>query len=387
MLAPPPPIVTDLMPGIPSASEGGGLATFVNRTKDRITLRNMIYAGSISIALMGTALVLLYLLNRYNNNLNRRELRRLETPPAIASRTFLTQTPVKNLESEYTAVGLDPSLETMAASIPQVSTSPLFQARPYCPSKPDDYFGVITISSRKSATLTINLTAETHGYSEVVVYNYPEWTIVYSETGLSELPFDFLPDGTYTAIVYATAPVEGVLETCRNRKRSAPVKRVHRTTNQLVSDMRNASADSVVSALAPSGTSLVDTVQAEPVFVWPGTVFTRVETLSAVVSPDTAAIYIALPAYGFVVEGANEHLGPLIHEGNCTAIYRAVLSPQKMSSTVNQIENRIHLTVVYPNIDPTFSHNASPNTTLYVFGHNNSPQFSRVETSSHTDSE
>jgi hypothetical protein len=406
MLAPPPPTINNNITTTTTTPSSSSTTTMTSYLTEKIrrytTTRNLIYAGITAVSFLAIGLLIFYMLDSHVKS-NKRELRKLEAPLSMIGNrkysaaiynnglannvipNFATAAASTPINDEYTIAveNMDEEEDAINMTNDSVnfSTTALFQARPFSASRPDDYFGIIEVSSRRSAVLTVNLSAKAHGYSEVVVYRYPEWTVAYADTYVTELAFDFLPHGNYTAIVYAVAPVEGVVETCRNKNRPAPAKRSHRVTNRDTADNRNASTDSVVSANAPAGSYSYNIIPSKHTNVWPGTVFTRVETINTNIDSDVTGMFISVPSYGFVVEGANKHLGSLIHEGNNTAIYR-VLSSHDSS--------KISITVVYPDMDPKSI--ISPSTCLYTFkpppssiDNNNPPN--RLITSSSSESE
>lgn len=274
-------------------------------------------------------------------------------------------------DEEYPVYGLTSSTTALAAvaETPTIdkSNNLLYKFRPYNPLATDDFFGIINITNRKSVKLTVYPSPQTNGYFEVVIYKYPEWRVVYSETSINELYLDFLPAGEYASIIYSIAPIEGVLETCRNNKRPKPNFKSHRLTNQHVIDLRNAANDSFISSIAPNNAEEYEIIDSKPVFMFPGTVYTRVENITTNLfdlsttneNESVKEAFLVLPSYGYVVEGAEKHIGALIHESNNSAIYR-------IKNNTGNWNEQIKISVVYPDIDTKMTEN-SPSTNIYAF--------------------
>ncbi len=291
-----------------------------------------------------------------------------------------------------------------AASAPPVD---LFVARPYSADMPNDYFGVIEITETAAAAVH---TSTTDGYFEVVVYEYPSWNIVYAETCVSELPLDFLDPGMYTVLVFSAVPASGKLvHHRRNRARERPQPRAHRSFSRDIAMLRDDAIESVITHNAPEGHARILCQVAAPVSRWPAPVYTHMESLFVVVPPHATHMFVSLPAYGIIIEGAREHIHELVHSGDGTSIHRAVARPLSAagrrpqgletvgvetalpetgvdahrlmpiggvdhydSTSVELPENAlvVSLTVVYPDMDPKSvrdSHGPSPRVALFVF--------------------
>jgi hypothetical protein len=253
--------------------------------------------------------------------------------------------------------------------------------RPFNLNNPGDFYGTIEITQTRSATLTISAAGDDF---EVVIYSYPDWSTVYSNTNLHEVPFDFLPPGLYTAIVFSTSAsvvIEGALDVCTTSRRKKPPEKAHRKCAPYVTDLRDQAAAAAVEASAPSGTTETSRVVSYPAFLWPSPVHTKIEELFASIPAHTAAtasFFIAVPAYGVIVSGFEDHFVEKIHEGNHTSIYSAVAKEPTMPSVNSDVEDEnsddeefviISVIVAYPGMDgsATRAETISPTTTLFVY--------------------
>lgn len=248
-------------------------------------------------------------------------------------------------------------------------TPPLVMARPYNPESPGDYFGVVKITPIRSATLNVSTNGD---YHEVVIYSYPDWAPVFSEININEVPFDFLKPGTYAVVVFSITPVKGELAICRNASRPRPSVRAHRTYGAKAIELREDAVSEAIAISAPSGCIEVMRATSSPTFVWPRSVFTRVETVFAVVPEDATAIFFAIPSFGYIVEGGSEHLGAIIHERVGMAIYRAIAQPPSLAGGliggIDSTSRVISITAVFPNVEvEEGSGNGVPKMSLHIY--------------------
>jgi hypothetical protein len=258
----------------------------------------------------------------------------------------------------------------------KTSESPITIFRPYNHKTPADYYGVFRVDKSSSATLVVS---NTEGYHEVVVYKYPSWEVSYAETNINEVPMDFLENGDYVIAVFSPSlEIRGTLQTAPNTSRPRPKSRVHRVTSAQIAENRDITVAASVNALAPTGTREILRVFASETSIWPKPVFTRIQTLYTPIPPTATAIFISVPSYGYVMEGADEHLGQVIHEGNNAAVYRAVARPAALAggklvdattdpTTIDSVGRVISVTVMYPDISPDSPATTSPGTAVFVF--------------------
>lgn len=243
------------------------------------------------------------------------------------------------------------------------SEAPITIFRPFNQSLPSDYYGVFKVDRTNSATLIVSNSA---GYHEVVVYKYPSWEIAYAETNISEVPMDFLESGNYVVAVFSPSKeIEGALNLTKNTMRPEPKSKIHRVTSTQVAENRDIAVAASVNALNPTGTREILRMHASDLPIWPKPVYTRVQTLTTTIPPSASAIFVAVPSYGYILEGADEHLGQIVHEGNNAAIYRA--ATQTSGSLFGTGDRFIYITVLYPDISPTSPTLTSPTTTAFVF--------------------
>jgi hypothetical protein len=285
-------------------------------------------------------------------------LTKLETPTAAAA----------SLMADTVAINSETRGRSSDVALPLIMT------RPFDKTNASDYYGVVEVSRTKSATLSIT---SPPSYFEVVVYEYPSWDVAFAETNLSELPFDFLPEGNYATVVFSVEDgIRGELTKCANSGRKPPPARSHRSSTPSIAAARDDAIASAVAGLSSRGTNEVLRVKSSPSVIWPLPVFTRVETLYVPVPRSAVNVYVSIPSYGYVIEGRDAHLGSIIHETNYAAIYRAI--PQNpatinMGTEVHANNRVVSLTVVYPDIDPTNAESASPSTCLFAFSENQPP--------------
>ena len=185
---------------------------------------------------------------------------------------------------------------------------------------------------------------------------------MYAETNINEIPFDFLEEGTYTVVVFSVDSVIGELELTKNKNRLKPPARFHRITSSEVAEKRDENLSRVIETLSPKGTVRAIQIGSSPFTVWPGPIYTKVETLYAVVPEETVAIFGTFPSYGMIVEGAEEHLGSLAHEGNSSAVYR-IISKQHESGNYRFVS----MAIVYPDISPESPVPISPLCSLFIY--------------------
>jgi hypothetical protein len=259
---------------------------------------------------------------------------------------------------------------------------PLLQYRPFDTQKLDDYYGIITVTDTQSGHLTVS-SHSTNDYFEVVIYKYPTWTVAYAETNISELDLDFLEKGNYVIIVFAVEPVEGYFSIIAQNNRKRPVAKNHRLFQRKLANAKDENAERIIYNHICGGSSELFRISSNPAYIWPGAIFTRVETLYFSTPIETTEIFITVPSYGFIVEGANEHLGTLLHEGDSVSIYRAIAKyPWEAGGSGASKDNEkiatppstehsdmvVSITVVYPNIDPDSEATISPSLRAFIFG-------------------
>lgn len=273
---------------------------------------------------------------------------------------------------------------------------PLKVFRPFNEQKPSNYFGTVSITRSKSATLHVT----SAGYFEVVIYSQPDWKPVFAEANIAETPLDFLAKlapatdaatkGAYAVTIFSTSDdTRGHLLFGENRERPRPAERaVRRQFDPKLTVMREEGIASTVDFVAPRGTSELLRVHASASHVWPPPVLTRVETVYAVVPENAVAVYVTIPAFGFVVEGEREHLASVVHENNGTIVYRAVAQPPFLAGGGGAVESRrdtalrvVSITTVYPCVSPEVSsEDLHPKTCVYVYGPSSTvPSRPRVE--------
>lgn len=263
----------------------------------------------------------------------------------------------------------------MAAAIGRgmLARPAMTMARPQNPNNPQDTHGIFTIDRSNSATLTVTTDG---GYHEVVCYRYPSWEVVYAETNITEVPFDFLENGNYIVHVFSTSrEIRGSLDIARNTNRPRPESRSHRVITSQVSESREEAVNASIDALAPLGTKEILRIESSETNIWPKPVYSRLQTLYSRIPDEAVAVFISVPSYGYILEGAEEHLGQLVHEGHNAAIYRAAAQHPALSggrimdSNIRETQERvISLTVLYPDINPDSPIKISPSTTMYVYG-------------------
>lgn len=275
------------------------------------------------------------------------------------------------------------------------AAAPLRVLRPFDERAPANYYGVVTISKRESATLHVHAggNADSDGvsspsYFEVVIYSQPDWLAVFSEVNISETPLDFLPKGSYAVAVFCAGNgTKGALEICENRGRPRPAERASRRSfSAQATEARSEGLASTVALVAPTGTTEILRVHSSPVRQWPPPVLSRIETVYAVVPKTAVAVYASVPAFGFVVDGEREHLQSVAHENNGAIIYRAIAQPPTLAGGWGATREKaddgdreravleeeglrvVSLTVVYPNICPLVASNdLHPKLTVFVF--------------------
>ncbi len=222
-----------------------------------------------------------------------------------------------------------------------------------------NFFGTFEISDRYSAVLNMTQNDGENAYNEVVVYSYPEWKVVYANTKLDEIFFDSLKPGNYCLALFSVEKVKAVFtKPIINTGKPLPLQRSHRKTSQTTHEAREASIESVVFTTAGASSESLN-VKSNPIFIWPGAVYTKVENINTQIPPNIKKLYITVPSFGFITEGSAEHIGSgnLVHEGDNTSIYRVVKDKDGL----------VNLTVVYPNVDPGSEVALSPSLTLYGF--------------------
>lgn len=244
-------------------------------------------------------------------------------------------------------------------------TPPLWIYRPYSETLPANYYGAVNISRAWSATVRTN----SSDYHEIVVYAYPLWEIVAATTTplSGEFSLDFLAPGTYTVAVFSPNPIEGSMQMCRNEKRSRPADKTYRVTSAETAAYRNAAAESAVASLVPVDAEQLLRISSAPTFLWPPTRYTHVETVFAVVPEAAAVAFIVVPSYGYITEGGEEHLGPMLHEGAGFAIYRGIAATLESQNPESAAVMYISLTVAYPDISPASPVAVSPKTMVYIY--------------------
>lgn len=250
----------------------------------------------------------------------------------------------------------------------------LFQYRPYNEEAPEDYYGAFNITVSKSVTLILDSTPE---YYEVVVYSFPDWKIMYSETNTPVIPMDFLPVGTYAVIIFTvddSIPTNGYLEICRNTNREKPRSKAHRQITKELNSERIKSIERTVKSLSPKDSNECISISSSPCFVWPGTVFTRIETISNIPVPeDTLSIFAVFPSYGYVVNGSEDYDMDVVHEGNSYAIYKIGKRVKTFSDDDDETEsfetfpNNINFSIVYPDTEPLSQVVISPPSEVYFY--------------------
>lgn len=291
----------------------------------------------------------------------RYSLVKLETPPTVSTTTITSFTDSEDVSaSSTTSPKTSSTALTKASSVLSESfyKTPLLLSRPFNKESPGDYYGTVKITKKQSAKLTVS----SNHYFEVVIYTYPGWKVVYAETNINEIPFDFLDEGTYSVVVFSVDSIIGELEITKNTNRLKPPSRFHRITSSEVAEKRDETLSHVVDSLSPKGTVRAIHITSSPFTVWPGAVYTRVETLYAVVPEETVAIFATFPSYGMIVDGVDDHLGSLAHEGNSSAVYR-IISKQHESGNYRYVS----MTIVYPDISPDSPIPISPTCSLFIY--------------------
>lgn len=247
--------------------------------------------------------------------------------------------------------------------------------------------GSFVLSEDAGGTISASSDSGTH---EIVMYRYPSYEIAHSEPNVTELVIDFLPPGEYTCFVFAIGSAVDAKLTLRKKRTGTttmrrPPSRIHRSTLETIAKTREARIAGIVESLAAPGSRLVFAASSAPSQMWPRPLYMRVETLSAAVPDETTELFIVVPSYGFVVSGAVEHLGPVIHESANFAIYRCVARPfttaarsdfaflqrrrrdtAASSSTSRDDHNTINVQVVYPDMAISATH-LSPQTRVFMF--------------------
>jgi len=306
-------------------------------------------------------------------NFKRRPLRRMDdlggTASIRASSASTSASVVTSTKSGATTKQFKPALITGVDAVNQF--------RPYNPEAPEDYYGVFTVSASKSATLVIDKGPE---YFEVVVYSFPDWKVVYAETNVPLIHMDFLPHGDYATVIFSIGDdsnTSGFLEISRNSKRDKPASKSHRMTSKNVAKTRNDCISRIAKSAAPADASEYMCVGSSPVFMWPGSIYTRVEQITVPVPTDSLGIIVAIPSYAYIVSGADEYLGNIVHEANSIVVYKASPKFSEMTEVhgddddfdvvSNGNNSTISLTVVYPDIDPESPEPISPPTEAYVY--------------------
>jgi len=224
----------------------------------------------------------------------------------------------------------------------------------------NNFFGVFEVSDEYSAVLNITETTGENTYNEIVVYSYPDWKVAYANTKVDEVFFDTLKPGKYCLALFSVEKLKSVITLpIENLGKPLPLHRPHRKTSGTNHDSREASIESVVLTTANEPISEALNVKSTPIFVWPGAVYTRVENINTVVSPNIKKLLLTVPSFGFISEGYAQHIGAgnKVHEGDNTSVYKVVTDDKNM----------VNITVVYPNIDPESEVVISPSLTLYGF--------------------
>lgn len=237
--------------------------------------------------------------------------------------------------------------------------------------------GAFSLTNAMSGTLYISSTSGVH---EVVIYKYPSYEIAFAETNISEVCLNFLGVGEYICWVFsvsdsATANLK-LHPRPLNISFTRPLPKLHRDVLPAVAKIREDRILGAIKMFAPPHSDLILTVESQPSTIWPKPMYTRVESIFATIPDEATAIFLSVPSYGYVVNGALEHLGPIVHEiANC-AIYRVVSKPITAAGSTdnadlfmalrNTKKSVVSLRVVYPEISPSCL-TVSPMTKIFVF--------------------
>lgn len=257
---------------------------------------------------------------------------------------------------------------------------PMIRKGFFNPKSPENFFGSFSVSSDKSAVINITSMSDANrvGYTEIVVYTFPDWKVAFSGICTDELFMDDFAPGNYCAVVFSPFQFSATLETgIANTRKKRPLPRPLKSFTKESADLRECAIDSIVSTDVNNnkrdlkfGRDFVELacVSSYPVFMWPGAVHTRVESVEVSVPEKTLIAYLTLPSYGFVTEG-REHIDTkngsavLVHEGDCIAIYK-IKPPSSPGS-------KIRVTVVYPGMESktnVVNTVLSPPILFYAFG-------------------
>lgn len=355
--APPPPVKIKPSPhpqtSVLSRSQRWNMPSIGSTMEYALNNTKAIVSVLCVVTFVAITCLLLYSIKRRAIDWPVYSLRKLESP--IAATTFRKE--------EITAPGV--------YGRGAFASPPILMSRPYNTNAPGDYYGVVRITSNISATLSVSSQGD---YYEVVIYSYPDWTPVFSEVNITEIPFDFLEAGTYTVVVFSISPVKGEISMCKNTSRPKPFARAHRLCSEKVASLREDAITEAVSLLAPQDSIEIVRATSSPTYVWPSTVHTKIETVFTIVPDDATAIFVTVPSFGYIVEGGNEHLASIVHERAGVAIYRAVAQPPSISGgrlvegSMDDSECRvISITAIFPNIEPESAKTGLPKLGVHVY--------------------
>ena len=190
---------------------------------------------------------------------------------------------------------------------------------------------IISISNSKSATIRASSSS---GYFETVVYKYPEWEPVFSETSISELHLDSLENGKYTFAVFSPDDeFSGEVVYCKNTARDLPTTKIRLTPSSV----------DPLSLPIPNSGEIVSISLPTPVKTWPATMYTIYEAFKETQFPSGADFaVITTPCNSFFKYYTDfSPIGEVVYQNTKLISHRVVISP-----TTNTIPA---FTVIIPN--------------------------------------
>jgi hypothetical protein len=216
----------------------------------------------------------------------------------------------------------------------------------------------ITVSAKKSGTVVVE-TPDVVSYFEVAVYAYPEYTHMFSSTGDSVVPLDFLPYGDYHVVVFGIAEMAARVETTQNCSRPRPPTHATRNLGSAEFATAHAASTADIAGMMSSGGAEAIAFESSRVTNSPEPHLTRIERLDGRAAVGASHFVTAVPSFGYVVTDEDSvPLGSLVHERNNTAFY----------VSDNSEGDVLAVHIVYPNIDPRSS--ISPKPTVYAYAPN-----------------